>query len=379
LHLLYVIDSVDRPGGAEQALAAMAPGLVRRGITLDVAYLLDRPGFQPELTEAGATLYPVTGLGRGETTRRLSALLRRRRADLVHTTLYEADITGRMAAAASRVPVVSSLVNAAYGPEHLGAPGLRPWKVRAAQAADAATGRLVRRWHAISTHVAETMARRLLIRRDRIDVVARGRDPLRLQGGQQVRAGVRSSLGIADGRPVLLVAARHEYQKGIDVLAEALPEVRRSAPDVLLLVAGRFGAESERIQAIVSRHGLHDHVRLLGAREDVPGLLAAADLYVAPSRWEGLGSAVVEAMGAGTPIVASDVPAVREALGGEAYGRLVPPGDAAALGRAIGAALGDPAGTQAKASAARDRFCEHYTIERVLDGMVAFYDRALAG
>ena len=59
MRVVYVIDSVDRPGGAEQALAVMAGPLVERGVDLEVAYLLDRPGLQEELIEAGATLHPV--------------------------------------------------------------------------------------------------------------------------------------------------------------------------------------------------------------------------------------------------------------------------------------------------------------------------------
>jgi glycosyltransferase involved in cell wall biosynthesis len=378
VHLFYVIDSVDRPGGAEQALAAMAPGLIQRGVALDVAYLLDRPGFQPELTDAGATLFPVTGLSRAATTRELTRLLRQRRPDLVHTTLYEADLTGRLAARAAGVPVVSSLVNASYGPEHLGSPGLRPWKVRLAQGADAATARLCRRFHAISGHVAEAMTKRLRLPRDRVDVVPRGRDPQLLGTRAPARrTAVRQQLGLAAETPTLLVAARHEYQKGIDVLVEAMPLVRRAVPDVVLLVAGRFGTESDRIQDLMARHDVSDRVRLLGARTDVADLQAAVDVYVAPSRWEGLGSAVVEAMGIGTPVVASDVPALREGLGSEAAGWLVPSGDPAALAPALVQALTDPGEAQSRAAAAHQRFCERYTIERVLDGMLAFYARAL--
>ena len=125
MHVLYVIDSLDRPGGAEQALAAMAPPLVAAGVRLDIAYLTERPGFQDDLRAAGAEVFPVIESDRRRRTRGLASLVRERRPDLVHTTLYEADLAGRVAATMTRTPVVSSLVNVAYGPEHRNAPASR--------------------------------------------------------------------------------------------------------------------------------------------------------------------------------------------------------------------------------------------------------------
>lgn len=378
MHVLYVIDSLDRPGGAEQGLAAVAPGLVARGLRLDVAYLLDREGFQDDLRRAGVGVHPVIGGSRIANVRALTRLLRLLSPDLVHTTLYESDIAGRTAAAAVRVPVVSSLVNASYGPEHLRAPGLHAWKVRAAQAADMATARVVRRFHAISGYVADTMARRLLVPRDRIEVIPRGRDPVRLGcRSASRRRSVRQALDIDDSAMVLLAAARHEYQKGLDVLVTAMGEISRSRGDAVLLVAGRFGDESDRLRVAAQEAGVTGRVRLLGPRDDVPDLMAAADLFVAPSRWEGLGSAALEAMGVGVPLVVSDVPAMRELVGSEANAALVPPGDSAALAHAVVAAVDDPEATTARAVAARQRFCDQFALPRTLARTWDFYCRSL--
>ena len=110
---------------------------------------------------------------------------------------------------------------------------------------------------------------------------------------------------------IVAAAARHEHQKGLDVLVEALAAVRRAHPDAQLVVAGREGVTTDLLRATAAHDGTTAAVHLLGARTDVPDLVAAADVFVARSRWEGLGSAVVEAMGIGTPIVASDVAAIR--------------------------------------------------------------------
>ncbi|MGC0417663.1 glycosyltransferase [Embleya sp. AB8] len=382
MHVLQVIDSVDRVGGAERAAVAMAPQLIRRGITLDIAYLLDLDGFQPELAAAGATLFGVHRGSRAGSTHGLARLIRDRRPDLVHTTLYEADVAGRIAALVTGVPVVSSLVNTAYGAEMRAQPGIRPWKLRAAQGLDAASARGVRRFHALTDHVANVMARRLGVRRARIEVVPRGRDGELLATARDRRAATRGALGLAEDVPVLLTAARQEYQKGLDVLLTAFARVRRELPDAVLLLAGPPGGQTELLRESAARlaqesPGVREPVRFLGHRDDVPDLMGAADVFVLPSRWEGLGSVLIEAMGVGTPIVTSDLPPVREITGSGDCAALVPPNAPEALATALVAALTEREKTAMRAEAAYRRFGEEYTIDSVCDRMVAFYARAL--
>lgn len=376
MHVLYVIDSVNRIGGAEQGLVAMAPQLVRSGVRLDVAYLRPSPdGFQPELTAAGATVFGVHATNRAGELAALRRLIRRRRPELVHTTLYEADVLGRAAALASGTPVVSSLVNSAYGPEHLRARGLRPWKVRAAQAVDAATAQGTRRFHALTEHVAEVMARRLHVSPDRIDVVPRGRDP-ELLGAvtAERRAAVRAGLELPEDTPVVLAAARQQYQKGLDVLLDAWPKVRAELPEAVLLLAGSPGSETPGLQRLADRAG---NVRFLGPRSDVFDLMAASDAFVVPSRWEGLGSAAMEAMGVGVPLVCSDVPALRETVGSADYARLVEPERPQELASALLETLEDRSAAALRVKAARARFLTKFTLHQVSGRMVEFYERSL--
>jgi glycosyltransferase involved in cell wall biosynthesis len=339
----------------------------------------DVPGIQAELEADGASVFCVDGpggrIGRIRRTRRLIAA---RRPDIVHTTLFEADITGRLAAVAAGVPVVSSLVNSAYDAEQAAAPGLRPWKLRAAQLLDAVTARRVVRFHAISRHVADLMAAKLRIPRDRVDVIPRGRDPGRLGTRDAARrVAARAGLGIPEGTPLVLAAARHEYQKGLDVLIEAFPAVLGSVPTARLVIAGRDGHQTVRLHAAADRLEAEGAVRFLGPRSDVPDLLCAADVFVVPSRWEGLGSVLLEAMALRAPIVASDLPPIREVVTDGESARLSPPGAPTALSAAIVATLADADRTASQATAARQRFLACFTIEHVADQMAAFYRRAL--
>ena len=235
------------------------------------------------------------------------------------------------------------------------------------------------RFHAISGHVAELMAARLRVPRERIEVVPRGRDPAALGARSTARReAARAALGLGAGTPLLLAAARHEHQKGLDVLLAAFLAVAEGAPGARLAVAGRDGNQTPRLRAAVERSGRGNSIRLLGPRSDVAELLCAADVFVVPSRWEGFGSVLLEAMALEAPIVASDLPAVREVVGDDSAALLVPPDRPDALAAAVTAALADPAGAARRAGRARERFLARYTIDRVADGMAGFYGRALA-
>jgi glycosyltransferase involved in cell wall biosynthesis len=378
LHVLYLIDSIAVAGGAEESLAMLAPVYRDLGITLDVAFLHDREGLQKELRSAGAELFPLAGPGgRAGWLKRTRSLIRHRRPDLVHTTLFEADLVGRVAARLAGTPVVSSLVNLSYGSEHHASPQVASWKLRGVQFLDAATAHLTTRLHAVSTAVADTMARHLRFPRERIDVVPRGRSPGRLGSRSTARrAMARSALGVSHDDVLLLAVARQEHEKGLDLLLRAMPLVREGLGEARLVVAGREGGQTEALRGLVHRHDLGKVVTFLGTRRDIPELLCAADVFVLASRREGFPGAVLEAMALEAPIVASDLPQVREAVGSDCA-LLTELGSVDGLARAILETLMEPSTARSRASRARERFLDHFTPAAVGTGMHAFYLRAL--
>ena len=100
----------------------------------------------------------------------------------------------------------------------------------------------------------------------------------------------------------------------------------KEVPDVALMVAGRSGRLTLFLNAQIADLGITDAVRFLGVRTDVADLLCAADAFVCPSRWEGFGGALDEAMALRAPVVAFDIPAIREVLGDEMHAMIVRPG-----------------------------------------------------
>ncbi|MGH9283223.1 MAG: glycosyltransferase, partial [Acidimicrobiales bacterium] len=157
MRVLSVIDSL-APGGAERSLVAVAPHLMARGVELRVVALKGGGELAPDLEGAGVEVVVAPASGRWQRSGRIEALVRAWSPDLVHTALFEADVAGRVAARRARVPVVSSLTNTSYGAEHAAQPGVSALRLRAAQAVDIASARLVRRFHAVSAVVADTMA-----------------------------------------------------------------------------------------------------------------------------------------------------------------------------------------------------------------------------
>ena len=379
LRVLYVIDSLGA-GGAETSLAALAPHLIAGGVDLDVAYFVERPGLQDQLREAGARLIPLTeATRRAGRVRAVRRLVVGRRPDLVHTTLFEADVAGRLGARLGGVRVVSSIVGEPYGPEHRQELGpSRAWKLQLAHALDAATAQLAARFQANSHASAETMRQRLHVPAARIDVVHRGRDAHSLgRRTKERRLLARRGLRLDDG-PVVLAVGRQEPQKGLDVLLRAAPSLLAREPPPVILIAGREGTQTAALQKLAAGAG-RDAVRFLGHRSDVADLMCAADVLAFPSLREGLPGTLIEAMALECPIVATDIAPVREVVGEVTpCAGLVPPGDVGALAAAVAAVLQSPCERGGQVADGRRRFLDQFTIERSAEGMLAFYRRALA-
>jgi phosphatidylinositol alpha-mannosyltransferase len=178
-----------------------------------------------------------------------------------------------------------------------------------------------------------------------------------------------------EGRPAVLFLGRHEARKGLNVLLDAFATVER--PAVLWVAGDGPGGEVQR-----RRHPESDRVRWLGLLSDgeVAARLAGADVLCAPSlRGESFGMVLLEGMAAGCAVVASDIDGYRSAAGGHA--ELVPPGDASALARALGAALADVVeGSGRSSPEARKEATEYaraWSMETLAERYVDVYRRAI--
>jgi glycosyltransferase involved in cell wall biosynthesis len=188
--------------------------------------------------------------------------------------------------------------------------------------------------------------------------------------GREAVAAARSDLGGA-GRPVVLAVGRLAAQKGFGTLLAAAASWQGRDPCPVLALVGAGPLEAV-LRAQADAGGIR--VRFLGERGDVPALLAAADVVVVPSRWEGQPLIVQEALRAGRPLVASRTGGI-PGLTGEDAAVLVPPGDAAALAAAVLAVLDDPGRAAGLSGAARARAATLPSEAAAVDAALALYQR----
>lgn len=372
MKMLYVIDSL-APGGAETSLAELAEPLVSNGIELHVLPLGPDRSLKSRLVGAGAVVHDVSEAGaRIHNIRVVQQLIRRVQPRLVHTTLYESNIAGRIAARLAGLPSSTSIVGDTYGVAR--AATVNRHKLRAALAVDRATARMAYRFHVVSQALAKSTEQGLKIPRNRIAVIPRGRDPRRFPyRAPGVRSKVRLQLGIPESTPIVLSVGRLERTKGLEFLIDALPRVSERFPELVVLMAGKDGASSGQLRAKAQE--LKAHVRFLGHRHDIPELMAAADVLCFPSLSEGSPGTLIEAMAVGCAIVASAIPANYEVLGTglDQIGLTVAAQDPAALADALITTLTAPRDASLRIESGRERFEAFYQASAVAQRMAAFF------
>jgi len=201
--------------------------------------------------------------------------------------------------------------------------------------------------------------------------------------GVPVRSGdagrTRAEFGITERDCVLLAVGTLERHKGHQVLLDALSNLVRgglTAPWKLIIAGGRGGDQQESLRQFALRQELSDRVHIVTNRDDIPDLLALADVFVMPSIWEGLPMALLEAMIAGKAIVASATAGIPEAIVDGRDGLLVAPGDAGELAEAIRLLITDPARRAELSEAAATRARREFTVQVMADRYEALYAKA---
>jgi len=354
----FCITDLD-PGGAEKALVQLVLGLDRRYWDPFVVCLSGRGALADELEQGGVETRCLQAVGLRSVTRfwALVREFRRRRPQLVQTYLFHANLVGRLAAAVAGVPRVVS--------------GIRVAEQRYVSRLwwDRWTQRLVDRHVAVSQAAARFSVDTGRLQPDRVVVIPNGVDTQRLAA---VAPRSPVSWGLPAEARMILFAGRLDDQKDPLLLLEAVQEVLDHLPDVHLVMAGS-GPLHEVLQQRIASAPTRPRMHLLGQRSDVPALLRSASCFVLPSRWEGMPNAVLEAMAAGCPVVATRVEGSTEILDHDRCGLLVPVGDAAALSAAITRVLTDPPLVDCLTSAARHMVEQSYTWERTVAEYESLY------
>jgi glycosyltransferase involved in cell wall biosynthesis len=193
--------------------------------------------------------------------------------------------------------------------------------------------------------------------------------------GPEIRESKRRELGLPLGAFLAITVGRLAPQKGYPVLLEAVTPVLAEMPAAHFLIVGS-GEQETALQERARDRGLGQAVRFLGLRPDVEDLLAAADLFVSSSLWEGLPTVILESMAARLPVVATDVSGTRDIVEDGVTGLLVPPRDPGALAEAILDMSRDRARAERMAERARQRVSA-FSIANVAQQHMKVYRRLL--
>jgi glycosyltransferase involved in cell wall biosynthesis len=302
---------------------------------------------------------------------RLVAAMREAKPALLHTHSSKAGILGRAAARIARVPRVVHTVHG-WSFNDTQPPLARRLYRALERTAARGTDRIVcvseaDRLEGIESGIGRPEAYRL---------VRSGIDPEEFAARPGAREQVRESLGIGPGAVLVGTVACLKPQKAPLDFVEAAAAALRADPRLRFVVAGD-GELRGAVEARARDLGLGERFRLLGWRRDVPALLSALDLFVLTSLFEGLPRAVLQAMVAGVPVVATAVGGTPEVVRDGETGLLVPPGDPAAAAAAIVRLAGDPEGARRLAAAASMRIGEEFEIRGMVRTLDELYSELL--
>jgi glycosyltransferase involved in cell wall biosynthesis len=292
---------------------------------------------------------------------RLVRMLRDHRVDVIHAHKFGSNVWAALLGHRLGVPVVISH-------EHT-------WSFEGQPGRRLADRHVVARFSDAVIAVSDADRRRMVAEvgmpADRVVLIPNG---VAGRGAGDSAAVVRE-LSLAPGAPVLLQTATLRPQKAVEVMIAATAILRRSHPDVRLVVAGN--GDVARLQAVAAAEGVADAVSLLGPRGDVANLLAAASVGVLSSDFEGMPLAVLEYMAAGLPVVATDVGGLPEIVRDGETGFLVAPRDPRALAERIGRLLADPARAREMGERGRRRQRELFSREAMVGAVSDLYERLL--
>lgn len=351
-------------GGAERCLTNLVLGL-NRSIFDPVVYSLwprpasDQAEFVEKLEAAGI---PVRFVGlrsawqiqRG--VRQLNRYLREQQPELIQTFLFHANVIGAYSGWRLKVPHIVQGMRVA---------DRSAWRMMM----ERTTARWVDRVVCVSQSVATFARSEAGIEDRKLCVIPNGIDMSAFSSQHSIDV---APPGLPSGRRMITVVGRLHPQKGIDRLLQIAPRFLQAVPDADLVIVGQ-GPEEGALRQLAESTNILSRVHFLGWRGDVPQILRYSSLLVLPSRWEGMPNAVLEAMAAGLPVVATEVEGLSELLGAAAALQLVPLEDDGLLADRIATLLQDPRQAQELGRLNRVRVESDFSLKRMVQSYEQLY------
>lgn len=358
--VLHLIET-SGPGGAENMLITMAESLHRRSYQSIICLFKDgwlnrqlqRKGFE-------TVIVPQIRSLDFHCARDLVRLVRARNVSVMHSHEFAMNAYSAVVSALTGVACISTVHGKNYYAEK--------WRRRVAYRFVSKRSTLV----AVSEDIRNFLIQRVGIKPQNVRTIWNGIDLDRYAANQKTRARIRHELGIPDKEVVIGAIGNLYPVKGHMHLVEAASLVNERYPGARLLIAGR-GQMLRELRRKTVTLGISDKVVFLGFREDVADLLQAVDVFVLPSLSEGLPLSLLEAMASSTPVVATTVGGIPEAVTDQETGLLVEPGDSMGLANAILECIEAPAVSKKFAEKARDEVKKKFSVESMVNSYEELY------
>jgi len=363
LRVLIVSDEME-VGGSQRQIAGLLRAFPRPQCDAELAYFRTSSFLVDEIERAGIAVHRIDKRSRRDVRflLRLARRLRDGRYDVVHCFSFTAELWVRLALLlAPGAALVASMRDMGHALTPL------QWRIKRTVC------RSARAVVSNSTQAAERI-RGAMRGGPPVHVVANGIDmPPPLDASR--RQALREDMGGADGRTLALFVGRLAHQKNVDLLLDAMAMLPAGGRPRIALAGN--GPLREALEARARSLGLGDDVRFLGERRDAPELMQAADVLVLPSRDEGQSNVVLEAMAAGTAVLATRVGGNAALVEDGTSGVLFDCSDAAALRDALQRAADDPAWCRRLGDAARARVSDRYSLDTLARDTLAVYRQCL--
>jgi glycosyltransferase involved in cell wall biosynthesis len=354
-------------GGAELLAVSLAGSLNPERFETHICALFERGGnpLRSELDALTATVHNFRGRRLYSPTlwRNVINYVRKHRINIVHTHLLPADIIGRLIARFLGIPVVSTLHSIPEG--FATARFDRYWLERGS--ALYLSNQLV----TVANYVKKQYEKDWHTHSDQVEVIYNA-VPIE----RYIVIPEPSVVINEKSNPVIMTVGRLIPDKAHNLLLDAAYVILQRYPNVQFWIVGH-GDELEHLQAQAARLGITKQIQFLGMRRDIPALLAQCDIFVLPSRREGLPLSVVEAMAAARPVVVTDVGGNRELVTHDTDGLVIPSGDANLLAAALLSLLEHPEKRISIAQAGRKRVQRDFTMALMIQQYEAIYERLI--
>jgi glycosyltransferase involved in cell wall biosynthesis len=337
----------------------------------DMAYLARERGITPILIpDLGRELSPLRDM---KTLVALWRLMRQYRPHVVHTHTAKAGFVGRIAAWLARVPV---RVHTFHG--HVLRGYFGPAKTRFFLWLERFTGRLTDRLITISPALRDELVNTYRVApAEKFEVVPLGLDLSRYARMLRHEGQFRARYGIPPGALLVGIVGRLVPIKNHDLFLQMAERLRHTLPDAHFVIVGD-GEQRAELESLVDALGLREYVTFTGWEVDLAPIYSDLDALVVTSDNEGTPVSLIEGLAACVPVVSTAVGGVPDLLRGGAYGRLVPPGDVAALAAAVGACLAEPQDQHDQREEIRRAIVAQYDIARLSHDLAALYRQLLA-